>query len=110
MTAQILFTLALCGAWTYVMVQTRLYGPIRFAFYAVITAGTFFVWVPQEATRLANLLGIGRGADLIYYTWIIISLAVFINVHLKLRQTLGLVTQLARHIAITEADRKRTAE
>ncbi len=110
MIAQLLFTLALCGAWIYVMVQTRLSGLVRLAFYAVISAGIFFVWVPQEATRLANLLGIGRGADLVYYIWIIISLAVFINVHLKLRQTLTLVTQLARHIAITEADRAQPPE
>lgn len=105
MIAQILFTLALGGAWTYVMVQNRISGLIRLALYAVITAGLFFVWVPQQATHLANMLGIGRGADLIYYTWIIISLAVFINVHLKLRQSMTLVTELARHIAISEANR-----
>jgi glycosyltransferase involved in cell wall biosynthesis len=48
---------------------------------------------------------IGRGVELIYYFWIVLSLAVFINVHLKLRENLTLVTQLARQIAIGEGQR-----
>jgi hypothetical protein len=105
MSAQILFTAALLGSWLYIHAQTRLLGLVKLILYAVVGAGLFFVWLPDDSTRLANLLGIGRGADLIYYTWIILSLAVFINVHLKLKQTLTLVTQLARHIAIVEAER-----
>ena len=106
MTAQILFSCALFGSWLYLHGQTRLMGPIKLLLYAVIFAGLFFVWSPDNATRLAHVLGIGRGADLIYYTWIILSLAFFINIHLKLRQNLNLVTQLARQIAIVEAERK----
>ena len=106
MIAQILFTLALGGAWLYVHGQTRLSGAVRLALYAVIFAGLFFVWRPDESTHIANTLGIGRGADMIYYIWMIISLAVVINVHLKLRQNLNLVTELARSIAIAEASRE----
>lgn len=105
MMAQILFTLALIASWVYIHGQNRLLGGIRLLLYAVVGAGIVLVWMPDDSTRVANLLGIGRGADLIYYIWIILSLAVFINVHLKLRQTLTLVTQLARHVAIVEAER-----
>ena len=105
MTAQLLFSCALIGSWLYLHGQPRLMGPIKVLLYAVIAGGMFLLWSPDNATRLAHLLGIGRGADLIYYTWIILSLAFFINIHLKLRQNLTLVTQLARQIAIVEAER-----
>lgn len=105
MIAQILFTLSLIASLVYVFGQKRLLGSIRLALYAVIIAGMFFVWSPDESTIIANLLGIGRGADLVYYIWIVLSLAVFINVHLKLRENTALVTQLSRQIAITEAER-----
>ncbi|XYJ11327.1 DUF2304 family protein [Telluria sp. B2] len=106
MIAQFLFTLALGGAWLYVHGQTRLSGAVRLALYGVIFAGMFFVWLPDESTHIANILGIGRGADMIYYIWMIISLAVVINIHLKLRQNLNLVTELARSIAIADASRE----
>lgn len=105
MIAQILFTIALIASLIYIHGQTKLLGPIRIAMYTVIIAGVFFVWSPDQSTWLAHLLGIGRGADLIYYIWIILSLAVFINVHLKLRENVTLVTQLARQIAIADAQR-----
>jgi len=105
MIAQILFTLSLIASLVYILGQKRLLGSIRLVLYSVIIAGLFFVWSPDESTVIANLLGIGRGADLVYYIWIVLSLAVFINVHLKLRENTALVTQLARQVAITEAER-----
>src|SRR5690349_2158065 len=100
MIAQIVLTLALLGSLVYVMTQKRLLGGIRLSLYVVITAGLFFVWSPNQSTAIANFIGIGRGADLVYYIWVILSLAVFINIHIKLRENNALVTQLARQIAI----------
>jgi hypothetical protein len=57
---------------------------------------------------LAELAGIGRGVDLIIYTWVVISLLVVLNLHLKLRAQMELITALAREIAIANA-RKPTA-
>ncbi|MGZ5000748.1 MAG: DUF2304 family protein [Methylomonas sp.] len=105
MIAQIVLTLALLGSLVYVMTQKRLLGGIRLSLYVVITAGLFFVWSPNQSTAIANFIGIGRGADLVYYIWVILSLAVFINIHIKLRENNALVTQLARQIAIVEAQR-----
>ncbi len=102
MTAQVLLTAGLVGAWIYVFVQSGLSLSFRFAIYAVLLCGTYFVWLPTHATTVANLLGIGRGADLVFYLWIVVSLAVLINLHLKLRRNLILLTQLARHLAIAQ--------
>jgi hypothetical protein len=59
--------------------------------------------VPSHATQLAALVGIGRGVDLIIYTWVGISLLVLLNLHLKLRSQMELITVLARELAIANA-------
>jgi len=66
--------------------------------------GLYFVWIPAHASRLAELVGIGRGVDLILYTWVMISLIMLLNLHLKLRSQLELITLLARKIAIADAN------
>ena len=60
----------------------------------------YFVWFPAHSTWLAELVGIGRGVDLILYTWVCISLLVLLNLHLKLRTQMELITTLARKAAI----------
>ena len=62
--------------------------------------GLYFIWFPAHATFLAEAVGIGRGVDLIIYIWIVISLLVIFNLHLKLRSQMELITELAREIAI----------
>jgi small membrane protein len=69
----------------------------------VATAGIYLVWVPQHSTQLAELVGIGRGVDLILYIWVCLSLIVVLNLHLKLRTQMELITTLARKIAISDA-------
>lgn len=105
MIVQFLLTFALLGSLLYVFGQKSLIGGIRLGLHAVIAGGLILVWVPEQSTMIANLIGVGRGADLVYYVWIVLSLAIFINIHLKLRETTALVTQLARQIAIVEAQR-----
>jgi hypothetical protein len=72
--------------------------------------GLYFVWVPAHATQLAALVGIGRGVDLIIYTWVAISLLVLLNLHLKLRSQMELITVLARELAIANARAGRVEE
>jgi hypothetical protein len=67
------------------------------------TAGLYFVWLPTHATRLAALVGIGRGVDLIIYIWVVISLILLLNLHLKLRSQAELITILMREIAVANA-------
>jgi hypothetical protein len=68
----------------------------------VTSAGLYFVWFPTHSTLIAELVGIGRGVDLILYTWVCISLIVLLNLHLKLRTQMELVTILARTIALAD--------
>ena len=52
-------------------------------------------------------MGIGRGSDLILYTWVVISLLIMLNLHLKLRLQLDMITRLARAVAIDRAKESR---
>ena len=67
------------------------------------TAGLYFVWVPRHSTRLAELVGVGRGVDLILYVWVCISLILLLSLHLKLRMQRELITMLARKLALADA-------
>jgi small membrane protein len=58
--------------------------------------------MPDHATALAELAGVGRGVDLIIYIWVVISLLVLLNLHLKLRAQTEALTGLARAMAIGE--------
>lgn len=65
----------------------------------------FSVFFPSTLTKLAVLLGIGRGTDLVLYA-LIVSFLVFVasNNH-RFRQLEKSITQLSRHIALEEAEK-----
>ncbi|MFL5091879.1 MAG: DUF2304 family protein [Xanthobacteraceae bacterium] len=95
-----LFTILLYASMTYRQAPIIGFLTVLAAFW-----GLYFVWFPSHATRLAELVGISRGVDLILYTWVVISLIMLLNLHLKLRSQLELITLLARKIAIADAAR-----
>ena len=99
----------LLGAGLLIIVVYAFTQKAKSPFVSVVTmlgalAGLYFVWVPGHANAIANFIGIGRGADLIFYCWIVISLAILLNLHFKVRSNLELVTALARKVAIVEAE------
>jgi small membrane protein len=100
MIAQILFSLLLCTVFLYAWIEYRRSPVVAVLSSLVALAGLYFVWVPSHSTRLAEFVGIGRGVDLVLYTWVGISLIVILNLHLKLRTQLEMITVLARTIAL----------
>ena len=72
--------------------------------------GGYLVWMPGHATYLANAVGIGRGADLIFYVWVLISSAILLLLHLNAQEQLRLITMLARALALSDAERRETEE
>ena len=67
---------------------------------ATSLAGIYFVLFPASTTALAHMLGVGRGADLVLYCWIIISLAVSVNLQFKILSLQHMVTELTRELAL----------
>ncbi len=102
MIAQVVFStlLIVMMAYGFVAVRTPLLGPIIGL--AALT-GLYFVWWPERANELAYLVGIGRGADLILYLWILLSMLVGINLHVRLKMQAELTTRLARALALLES-------
>jgi len=102
MIAQVVLSLLLIAVVIYAGNERRR-SPIVAALSIVAAmAGFYFTWVPGHATRVASLVGIGRGVDLILYIWVCINLIVLLNLHLKLRTQMELITVLARAIALAD--------
>lgn len=60
---------------------------------------------PDLVQSLANLLGIGRGADVILYAFALLFLLVSFYFYSRYIQLQRQVTALVRHLAIAEAQR-----
>jgi hypothetical protein len=105
MIGQLFLTAILAAILLYAWSAYRKAPVIGLASVVVALAGLYFVWMPDQATWLAHRAGIGRGVDLIVYTWVLISLLMLLNLHLKLRAQAELITRLARAMALAEAGR-----
>jgi small membrane protein len=103
MIAQLIFSILLFGVFAYAWSEYRRSPAVASLATVVAAAGLYFVWFPAASTQLAELVGIGRGVDLILYIWACISLLILLNLHLKLRTQHELITVLARTIAIASA-------
>jgi small membrane protein len=64
--------------------------------------GILFVIHPELSTRVANLIGIGRGADLVLYCFVIFALFQFVSIASGLKQ---LERQLAAIVQALAVDR-----
>ncbi len=103
MIAQLILTAMLAGIVLYAWAQYRQSPVVGSLASGAALVGIYFVWIPSQASELAALAGIGRGVDLVLYLWVVISLLVILNLHLKLTSQLELITVLARQFAIEQA-------
>jgi hypothetical protein len=81
--------------------------------FGVLTAsvcGILLTVAPELANNAAHLVGVGRGADLIFYCFTLITLAVIFNLHLKLRLQRESLTEVVRALAISGAVSRRMSE
>jgi small membrane protein len=110
MIAQFIFTMILIAVLLVAFAQLRQIPLIGGLVVCAALFGAYIVWMPDHATYLANLVGIGRGADLILYVWVLISAAVLLLLYLNTREQLQLITTLARKMALVDAERGKTAQ
>lgn len=103
MMIQIFLTVLLVGIALLFAVQQATSRLVRAVILTVIAAGAFFVWAPEQTTVVSRAVGVGRGADLVLYVWVVISLALMLVLYLKVVQMGRKVTQLTRAIALSQA-------
>jgi hypothetical protein len=71
---------------------------------AAIAVGVVAVLVPDTLTEVAQAVGVGRGADLLLYLLCVTFLFVTIGLHLRLTEMHDRYVELARRLALHEAD------
>jgi len=64
------------------------------------------VLAPQVTQRLANLLGVGRGADAIFYLSLVGLSYAFFRLYLRMRHLEQELTLLVRKLALETAEKK----
>lgn len=104
MIAPIVLSTILSGILVYAWSEQRRVPLVATCTIVAAAAGLYFVWLPSHANMLAELAGVGRGADLMLYLWVLISLLILFNLHLKLRSQMELITQLAREVALLRTE------
>lgn len=75
----------------------------RVASVAILFAGVVSILLPDLLTRVANALGVGRGADLLLYGLAVTFLFVAIAVYRRVSDLERRCTELVRRVAIMEA-------
>jgi small membrane protein len=110
MIAQVILSILLAGILVYAFSEYARSPAVAVLAAFITTAGLYFVWMPEHSTQLADLVGIGRGVDLILYIWVCLSLIVVLNLHLKLRTHMELITALARKIALADVQAPRAVD
>lgn len=109
MIAQVVFTLVLMAVMLVAFAQFQQIPLVGGVVMCTALFGAYIVWMPDHATYLANLVGIGRGADLVLYVWVLISCAILLLLYLNIREQLQLITTLARRMALADAAREKKA-
>ena len=100
MIIQFILVLGLLLTLLYAFVQRRKSRMVSLAISVTSVAGIYFVLFPSHTTALAHALGVGRGADLVVYCWIVISLVISMNLRFRIGELHGQITELARELAI----------
>lgn len=62
------------------------------------------IW-PESANRIANALGVGRGADLLVYLLFFVMVLLILVIHAVLGQVNRQLTQLARQVALLSREK-----
>ena len=81
----------------------------RLAFVAFIGVNVYGVLRPDDLTRLANHLGVGRGADLLLYGLVVSATFLVVNTALRFRNVDRQLTDLVRALALHDAELRNPA-
>src|SRR5215831_18009481 len=103
MTLQINQVMLLAAVLTFIYYVFRVRTVLtdRLVFLALTMGGIAMILYPNLATRLANLIHIGRGADLLLYLFVLFTLFGYVGLTSELRQVERRLTEIVRHVAIT---------
>ncbi len=67
---------------------------------------TVFILFPDWSNIVAHKLGVGRGADLVFYLCIVLFVFVVLKLYSRIRKLEQLLTELIREKTIEEAEKQ----
>jgi small membrane protein len=70
--------------------------------FTLITGAIVFILFPDITNVIAHKLGVGRGADLVFYTSIIIFWFVILKLYARIRKLEQIITEVVRKDALDE--------
>lgn len=73
----------------------------------LIATAVVFILFPDITNQLAAKLGVGRGADLVFYTSILIFWFVILKLYARIRRLEQTMTDIVRKDAIEETSNKQ---
>jgi len=62
--------------------------------------------IPDITNRLADLLGIGRGADVVLYSAIVVIIALLFRMSIRLEQLDRAITKVTREVALRDREKE----
>jgi hypothetical protein len=80
-----------------------------FAWCVLWIAAAVAILRPSITVTIAHFLGIGRGADLVFYCGMLGMLLGFFAVYVRIKRLESEITRLVRTIALRDADDRRDA-
>jgi len=85
----------------YLRFKERKLSSFAFIFwFAVWIVGMVLVLIPQLATEVARIVGIGRGVDVVVYASIAVLFYMVFRIYIKIEDTQKQITEMARQIAL----------
>ena len=78
----------------------RRLGLLLFAAFAVVS-----ILIPNVWNRIAHVVGVGRGTDMVLYALVVAFLSFTVTTYLRFRDLETRYTRLARRLALDEAER-----
>jgi hypothetical protein len=104
MIIQPIISLILLGILFFTLMQSRSGHLLRFAMIFSVALGIMLTWMPVLSNTIANYLGVGRGADLIFYIWILVSMLAFVALYFSFNRQNKQLTALSRAFALYVAE------
>ena len=97
---QLLFAMLTAGVMSYFLIFTRTSALRRIFVTVFFGGGLVFIIYPDLTTRLANVVGIGRGADLVLYLTTLFLLFLCFNFNLRFLTVQDELTRVVRELAL----------
>lgn len=95
--------LLLIGIYAYVRFRSAVIDAILI--FIFIGTGILLVIFPNLTNKIANKLGVGRGADLVFYLCILFFFFILLKLYSRIRKLEQTITKLARNDSIKAASK-----